>query len=133
MSRLCLDTRVYSELRRGTPEVVEILRRAGWVGMPTVVLGELHAGFLLGGHRDRNELELEAFLAEPAVTVLGIDAETARHYAALVVALRGAGTPVPTNDIWIAACAVRHGATVVTLDGHFQKMEGVSVQAVRRA
>ena len=53
------------------------------------------------------------------VQVLPVDAETSRHYAEIVAELRAAGTPVPTNDILIAATAARSGATVLTCDYHF--------------
>lgn len=59
---------------------------------------------------------------DPVVQVLAVDAETSRHYAEIVADLRGAGTPVPTNDIWIAATAARHGTTVLTFDEHFRRI-----------
>jgi predicted nucleic acid-binding protein len=56
------------------------------------------------------------------VEVLPVDAETSRHYAGIVAELRKAGTPVPTNDIWIAATAARNGTTVLTCDDHFERI-----------
>ena len=122
MSTYCLDTSAYSNFRRGHEEVAGLLDQAELVGMPTIALGELRTGFLLGRSRQRNEAELVAFLDNPAVEVLQIDAETSRHYAEIVAELRKAGTPVPTNDIWIAASAARNGATVLTCDDHFQRI-----------
>lgn len=125
MSSYCLDTSAYSNFRRGNTELASLLDRADMVGVPTVALGELRTGFLLGGRRRRNDDELDAFLANPVVQVLTVDAETSRHYAEIVVELRKAGTPVPTNDIWIAATAARHGASVLTCDEHFQRIHRV--------
>lgn len=88
--------------------------------MPAVTLGELRVGFLLGGRREANEAELAEFVANPVVEDLPVDAEVSRHYAEIVVDLRRAGTPLPTNDIWIAAVASRFGATVLTCDAHFK-------------
>lgn len=122
MSSLCLDTSAYSNFRRGNEEVAALLDRAELVGVPTVTLGELRTGFLLGGRRERNEAELEAFLENPAVQVLPVDSETSRHYAEIVAALRKAGTPAPTNDIWIAAVAARNGTPVLTCDDHFERI-----------
>jgi len=122
MSRYCLDTSAYSHFRRGEASVVEVLDQAEWVGVPAVTLGELRTGFLLGGHRERNEAELTAFLASPVVRVLGVDEEVSRHYAEIVADLRRAGTPLPTNDLWIAATAARSGALVVTFDAHFARI-----------
>ena len=84
------------------------------VGVPAVVLGELRTGFRLGRHPEQNERELQDFLANPVVSVLDVDEEASHHYADLITDLRRGGTPVPTNDVWVAALAIRDGATVVT-------------------
>jgi len=125
MSSYCLDTSAYSNFRRGHRELVSLVDRADWVGVPTVTMGELRTGFLLGTNRERNESELEEFLANPVVEVLHVDAEASRHYAEIVADLRGAGTPLPTNDIWIAATAACHGAAVLTCDKHFESIARV--------
>jgi len=125
LSVYCLDTSAYSNFRRGNEDVASLLDRAELVGMPTIALGELRTGFLLGSRRRRNEAELEAFLDNPSVEELQVDSETSRHYAEIVVELRRAGTPVPTNDIWIAATAARNGATVLTCDDHFERIARV--------
>lgn len=122
MSAYCLDTSAYSNFRRGNEEVATLLDRAELVGVSTIALGELRTGFLLGGRRQRNETELEAFLDNPAVEVLQVDSETSRHYAEIVAELRKAGTPLPTNDIWIAASAARNGTTVLACDDHFERI-----------
>lgn len=123
MSRYGLDTSAYSHFQRGDSRAVELIDGAQWVGMPTIVLGELRAGFQMGGQRERNEQGLLAFLANPAVEVLAVDAEVAQHYADIVSDLRQRGTPLPTNDVWIAATTARAGAILVTYDEHF---EGIS-------
>jgi predicted nucleic acid-binding protein len=102
-----------------------LLDRAELVGVPTVALGELLSGFLLGGRQRRNEAELDAFLDSSVVEVLPVDSVTSRHYAEIVADLRKAGTPVPTNDIWIAATAARNGTTVLTCDDHFERIRRV--------
>ncbi len=104
------------------------MRRARTVGVPAVVLGELRAGFRQGTRSDDNERELARFLAQPVVSVLDVDEEAAAHWADLFVALRRAGTPVPSNDMWIAAVALRDGATVLTYDGDFVRIPRVGVQ-----
>ncbi len=125
MSRFCLDTSAYSRFQRGDETVVELVDRAEWIGMPSVALGELRTGFLLGGRTAQNERELGEFLASPVVTELTVDGEVSRHYAEMVVDLRRAGTPIPTNDIWIAATAARAGALVLTADEHFERINRV--------
>jgi predicted nucleic acid-binding protein len=125
MSAYCLDTSAYSNFRRGHKELVTLIDRADWIGVPTVTMGELRTGFLLGGRRERNESELEEFLANPVVEVLQVDAQASLHYAEIVADLRRAGTPLPTNDIWVAATAARHGAAVLTCDEHFERIARV--------
>jgi tRNA(fMet)-specific endonuclease VapC len=93
--------------------------------VPAVTIGELWAGFLLGSQLDRNAAELQAFLAHPSVEEIPVDRQVARAYGEIVVELRQAGTPLPTNDVWIAASAARVGATVLTFDGHFKSIRRV--------
>ena len=125
MSRLCLDTSAYSHFKRGEPRVVELVDRADWLGLPAIVIGELQIGFLLGRRTRENQAELEEFLASPIVEMLAVDADVARVYGEIVVDLRKAGRPLPTNDIWIAASAARAGATVLTYDDHFNAVSRV--------
>ena len=120
--RICLDTSGYSHFRRGLPEAVQTVKRARSVLVPAIVLGELRVGFRLGTRRVENEERLRQFIEEPVVAILDVDDEAASHYADIVVELRRGGTPLPTNDIWIAALAAREGATVVTADGHFARI-----------
>jgi predicted nucleic acid-binding protein len=130
VSRFCLDTSAYSRFKRGDEAAVEALKRATWVGLPVVVLGELRTGFLLGSHADRNEAELARFLANPVVELLDVDDEAAQIYAEIVVAQRRAGKPVPTNDLWIAALAARAGAPVLTYDVHFAAIARISARVL---
>jgi tRNA(fMet)-specific endonuclease VapC len=125
LSRYCLDTSAYSQFKRGDPPIVDLIDGADWVGIPSVALGELWAGFLLGNRLSQNTAQLEEFLASPSVEEILIDREISRIYGEMFVSLRKAGTPVPLNDIWIAAAAARLGATVLTYDPHFQAIRGV--------
>lgn len=125
MSRYCLDTSAYSHFKRNDAPVVELIDRAEWIGVPAITLGELRTGFLLGNRREQNEEALREFLDSPVVEELVADAEASRHYAEIVADLRRAGTPIPTNDIWIAAIAAREGALVVTYDPHFERIARV--------
>ena len=93
--------------------------------MPVIALGELRTGFGLGSRSESNEAVLRAFLDNPAVATLVVDEEVTRHYASIVADLRRAGTPLPTNDIWIAATAARSGSLVLTYDRHFESIARV--------
>lgn len=120
MSRLMLDTTAYSAMRRGDDRLVEPLREASEVVLTPVVLGELVYGFAGGRLERENRRLLRAFLDTERVRVVAIDEETAERYAAIRDHLRRQGTPIPTNDLWIAASAAQHGLTVLSLDKHFK-------------
>lgn len=125
MSRLLLDTSAYSAFFRGAPEAAEALRACDEIILNPVILGELLAGFRRGQRPAANEKALEEFLETPRVLVVAVDEETATRYAAILEGLRQAGTPIPTNDIWIAASAMQHGLEVLTADGHFTRVPQV--------
>jgi predicted nucleic acid-binding protein len=122
VSRYCLDTSAYSHFQRGDAKVVELLDQAEWIGVPAIALGELRVGFRLGERCEENEKVLQEFLANPAVEKLRVDGEVSRHYADIVTDLRRSGTPIPTNDVWIAATAARFGAIVLSYDDHFERI-----------
>ena len=127
MNRICIDTSAYSNFQRGHRRTVDQIDQADWVGVPAVVRGELWAGFLLGNQTERNVQALVDFMDHPSVEPLELDGVTARIYGELVVDLRRAGTPLPTNDIWIAATAIQAGASVLTFDVHFRAIARVGV------
>jgi predicted nucleic acid-binding protein len=122
LSRYCLDTSAYSRFREGETRVVALLDCADWIGVPTVVLGELWAGFLQGKRTDENARALRKFLDHPIVHELPVDGDVARLYGEILAELRGKGTPAPTNDMWVAATAARAGASVLTYDEHFRRI-----------
>jgi len=123
VSRYCIDTSAYSQFKRGHQEVAKLLDTASYVGVPSIVIGELWVGFLGGAQPRKNELELQQFLTHRVVEEIPTDRDVARIYAEIVLALKEKGTPIPTNDIWIAATAARIGATVLTFDEHFRTIE----------
>ena len=133
MSRYCLDTSAYSEFKRGDPQVVDLIDRADWIGMPAVTIGELRSGFLQGARRAQNDAELVEFLKSPVVDLLPVDDSVAGLYAAMLVDLKKAGRPVPTNDLWIAAAAARAGAPVLTYDPHFNAIARVGSLVLKRS
>lgn len=127
MRRIFLDTSAYAAFMRAHPGVMQAVQQAEEIYLNTVVLGELYAGFMGGRHRQKNEAELGTFLASPRARILGMDEETAQRYAVIFQALRAAGTPIPSNDIWIAATAMQHGLRVVTTDAHYREVIQVLV------
>lgn len=120
--RIVLDTSAYSHFRSNHTEVVDRIARADVVYLPTIVLGELEAAFRLGRRAADNRAKLEELLHEDFVAVLPVTADVARRYGELFTALRGAGTPIPVNDLWIAAAAIDAGAELITFDTDFQRI-----------
>jgi len=114
-----LDTSAYAAFKRGHAEAASALRKFPEILLPAIVLGELWAGFEVGSKRDHNRQELAAFLASSRVALAPVTGETAARYAVIYAYLRGNGRPIPTNDLWIAALAMEHGATLLTADAHF--------------
>lgn len=127
MSRLTLDTSAYSAFKRNHPDVVQRLRRAREILVPTIVFGELLGGFEASGRARRNREELRLFLESPRVRLASITGETAERYAVIYASLRASGNPIPTNDLWIAASTMEHGTELVTLDRDFRHVAQILV------
>ena len=106
-------------------DVGETLSETSTIYLSPIVLGELRAGFLRGSKRQRNEKQLEAFCETPRVHVAPIDGETSKRDAVILESLRKAGTPIGTNDLWIASSAMQHGLTVVTTDTDSRKVSEI--------
>ncbi len=117
--KLALDTNRYSDLCRGDPFVAEAVELADEVWLPFIVLGEVRAGFAVGTEGPRNEAVLRRFLMRPGVGVLYADEQTTHHYGAVYRQLRKQGTPIPTNDMWIAALVLQHSLVLCARDAHF--------------
>ena len=125
-----LDTNAYTALLNGRKDVVETIRSAEEILFSSVVLGELLAGFRGGTRFVQNLRRLDEMLAAPEVRVVQVGRITADRYSRVLVQLRLAGTPIPTNDVWIAAHVFETGAELVTLDSHFGRIQGLPLAAI---
>lgn len=123
--RLLLDTNAYSALMRGRNDVVAVVRRAELLYLSAIVVGELLFGFRNGARYERNRDTFRAFLANPYVEFLDVTHTTADRFARIASGLRRKGTPIPTNDMWIAAHALEVGADLMSFDRHFEVVEGL--------
>ena len=124
--KIALDANRYVDLCRGLSEVVERVAQAERVYLPLIVLGELRAGFHSGRLTRQNERILVRFLDSPRVRLLLPDEQTTFHYASLFAQLRQQATPIPTNDLWIAALVIQHDLTLLTRDEHFKQLPQLS-------
>jgi tRNA(fMet)-specific endonuclease VapC len=127
VTRTLLDTSAYAAFMRGHEGIKSALQQAEEVYLNAIVIGELLAGFMRGRHRQKNQTELQTFLSSERVGVLTLDQETSARYAVILDTLRNAGTPIPTNDIWIAATAMQHSLRILTTDAHYLKIPQVIV------
>ena len=123
---MILDTNALSAYLDKTAAVVEIVSEASEIAIPVIVAGEFAFGIAQSRHRDAYERSLQRMLDR--CIVLDVDIETSRHYAALRLELRAAGTPIPSNDAWIAALSRQHAMPVMTRDSHFDFVGGLRRQ-----
>jgi len=120
--KIALDTNAYSDYARGQPGRIQLIQTASEIHLPLFTLAELRAGFLRGGQQRKNEADLLRFLRSTRVSLLLPDEDTATHFAYLDQQLRRQGTPIPVNDLWIAALVVQHGMVLCTSDAHFDHL-----------
>jgi len=120
--RVAIDTNRYVDLCKSVAETVDLLEQAEAIMLPFVVLGELRAGFAYGRRQAENEQVLRRFLLKEGVRVLYADDQTTHHYAAVFRQLRKQGTPIPTNDMWLAALVLQHNLAFHARDKHFDHL-----------
>ncbi len=124
--KVLLDTDAYSGFRRGHPGVVDRVRQAEQVLVSVVVIGELLFGFRRGSRYEHNRRDLDGFLENPYVELVGVTIVTAERFGRIAAALRATGRPIPTNDIWIAAQAMETGADLISFDTHSGHVDGLA-------
>lgn len=125
MRSILLDTNAFAAFRLGDQRVLSALGEAESVRLSVIMLGELHAGFRGGGRRAENERILAEFLRRPGVSPLLPSLETAEIFGEIKDRLKRAGTPIPINDVWLAAQAIETGSVLVTFDAHFARVQGL--------
>ena len=124
--KIILDTNIYSDYAEAIPEVVDLLATHGeQIYIPSIVIGELNYGFIQGSRQRFNENRLQKFINRLGVKIISVDADVARKYALIYMSLRARGTKIPINDVWIAACCMQAGGTLITRDKHFENVEQI--------
>ena len=122
MKDIFIDTNFYVALALGKSEAKEIIHRTERVLICPVVTGELLFGFKNGSKESENLRLLDEFLQSPSVEFVPLTYKTSEFFALITHQLKKAGTPLPTNDIWIAASAMEHATALATYDCHFQSI-----------
>ncbi|MFW6388026.1 MAG: type II toxin-antitoxin system VapC family toxin [bacterium] len=129
--RVLIDTNAYTALLTGDDRIARVLDESDAVLLSSIVLGELYDGFLGGGRNEDNLRILARFREKPRTAVVPVSDTTAEWFAHLKQLLRRNGTPIPINDVWIAASCMEHGAALISYDTHFAAIEGLLVRPAR--
>jgi tRNA(fMet)-specific endonuclease VapC len=126
--KVLIDTNAYSALMRGDGRIADLLDSSELVYLSTIVAGELLAGFKGGARERQNRACLEDFIRRGGKTaLLPVRWDSAERFAQIMRALRTKGRPLPINDVWIAAQCLETGAMLVTMDAHFQEIDGLLI------
>ena len=120
---MILDTNAFSALAEGETAVTAVVSKVAAVCIPVVVLGEYRFGIVQSHRRTEYERWLTDYL--PTFQVLNIDDRTTMPYGDIRADLKRAGTPIPSNDVWIAALCRQHSFPVLSRDRHFDLVPGI--------
>jgi tRNA(fMet)-specific endonuclease VapC len=124
--KFLLDTNIVIALFANELAVIERLKNAEEIFIPSVVIGELYYGAQKSQLSSENLIRIDDFVQQN--TILACNAETARHYGSMKEELRKKGRPIPENDLWIAAIARQHDLTLVSRDAHFQQIDLLRIE-----
>jgi len=127
MKSVLLDTNSYSKLIRGDRKIVKYIIDTDVVYLSVIVIGELFGGFEKGTRRNKNMNDLKEFLSKPNSKTVSVNQKTAQIYGKIRANLSKKGTPIPTNDIWIAAHVFETGSILITYDKHFLDIPDLKV------
>ena len=124
--KIVMDTNVYIDFAQGRQDVVDILAaQSTEIYLPAIVLGELFYGFMKGSRSRYNDENLRRFILTLDVSIISVNEEVARKYAFIFTALTKKGNRIPINDVWIAACCMDVGGTLLTRDRHFEQVDQI--------
>ncbi len=123
--RLLIDSNRFIDFCAGADEAVAMFEQAALLVIPFVVLAGIRAGGQLARRGEAQVRVLNQLLNQPGVRTAHSTDGTTHHYAALYAQLRRNGTPIPTNDIWIAAIALEHNLVLYSRDDHFDHIPSV--------
>lgn len=124
--KLVLDTNAYCDFAEGLPDCVNTIATHGdIIYLPAIVIGELMVGFMKGTKWQSNERTLRQVIARLKIEIIDVTPDVARKYGIIYLSLQKKGTKIPLNDVWIAACCMEVGGTLLTRDRHFGSVEQI--------
>ena len=121
--QIILDSNAVSDFAESAPAIMEILAGVQRLALPVVAIGEYRFGIAQSRHATDYNHWLDQLIIQSSV--LDIVDETARHYAAVRLALKQIGKPIPMNDVWIAALCRQHDIPLLSRDRHFDAVPGI--------
>jgi len=131
--KLVLDTNIYCDFAEGLTDVVDAIATYGqFIYIPSVVMGELLFGFMKGSRQQFNEKKLRQVVSRLKIETIDVNHDVARKYAMIYWSLQKKGMKIPINDVWIAACCMEIGGTLLTRDKHFERVDQIEVMVLGR-
>ena len=131
--KLIFDTNIYCDFAEGLPDAVGAIATYGQsIFIPSVVLGELFFGFMKGSRQQFNEKKLQQVVNRLKIEIIDVNTDVARKYALIYLSLQKRGVRIPLNDVWIAACCMEVGGTLLTRDKHFELVDQIEVMVLRK-
>jgi len=124
--KIVLDTNIYCDFAEGIPDAVDAMATYGeYIFIPSIVIGELSFGFMKGSRQQINEKKLQQIVSRLRIEIIDVNKNVARRYAIIYLSLLKKGAKIPINDVWIAACCMEVGATLLTRDKHFEVVDQI--------
>jgi tRNA(fMet)-specific endonuclease VapC len=124
--KIVLDTNIYCDFAEGLPDAVDAMATYGeYIFIPSIVIGELSFGFMKGSRQQINEKKLQQIVSRLRIEVIDVNKNVARRYAIIYLSLVKKGAKIPINDVWIAACCMEVGGTLLTRDKHFEFVDQI--------
>ena len=129
--KLVLDTNIYCDYAEGIPSVVDYMANHGEdIFLPSIVIGELTYGFMKGTRQKFNEKKMQEIIKKLQVEIIDVNQNVSRKYALIYLSIVKKGAKIPINDLWIAACCMEVGGTLLIRDRHFQYVEQIEVMVL---
>ena len=124
--KIVLDTNIYCDFAEGLPDAVNAIAIHGeYIFIPSIVIGELSFGFMNGSRQHFNEKKLQQIINRLKIEIIDVNKDVARRYAIIYLSLVKKGAKIPINDVWIAACCMEVGGTLLTRDKHFEFVDQI--------
>lgn len=124
---MILDTNAYSAFKRNDKRFVDLIEKCELLIISPILVAELYSGFLAGNRTRENIEEFNLFLQLPKCIQITINSEIAKNYSEIYFNLRRKGTPIPTNDIWLAAICLTYKYPILSIDKHFKNIENIEI------